>query len=52
MEPVEGYSCWDSVYTDLREEGREALAMKASDYFVPDFVSVFGGVGKGEDSRC
>ena len=49
---MEGYSCWDSVYTDLREEGREALAMKASDYFVPDFVSVFGGVSKGEDSRC
>jgi hypothetical protein len=51
VKSVEGYSSRDSVYSDLCEEGREAVSVEATYYFEPDFVCVFGGISEGEYSR-
>lgn len=51
MKSVKGYSSRDSVYSDLCEEGREAVSVEATYYFVPDFICVVGGISEGEYSR-
>ena len=48
---MEGSSGGGSIYSDLSKEGHQAVSMETTDYFVPDFVGVFGSVSECEYSR-